>query len=97
MQPHILVWGGVGIVDPRVNYRPGAGSAVIYGFAPGNELLALDQVPSAMATTNIAAAQTTTSGTKLLSFTPTGAGIVDDHGDYHSTDWERCPIWGVGY
>ena len=71
-----LVWGGVGLVDPRVAYRPGAGSAVIYGFAPGNELLALDQVPSAIATTNIAAAQTTTSGTKLVLVSSTGAGIT---------------------
>jgi len=71
-----LVWGGVGLVDPRKSYLYGASSNVIYGFAPGSELLAVDQVPSQLATNNIAAAQTTTLNTNLVLVSSSGAGIT---------------------
>ncbi len=71
-----LAWGGVGLVDPRFNYAYGAGANAVYGFAPGSDALLVDQVPSAIATNNIAAAQTTTSGTAMTLVSSSGAGIT---------------------
>jgi hypothetical protein len=71
-----LVWGGVGLVDPRFLYTPGAAGTSIYGFAPGNEALVVDQVPSQLSNVNIAAAHTTVSGTAMTLVSTSGAGIT---------------------
>lgn len=71
-----LSWGGVGLVDPRQKYRPGAGSNAIYGFAPGNESLVIDQVPSQLQTANIAALQHAALSTALTLISSSNTGIT---------------------
>src|ERR1700761_306623 len=66
-------WGGVGIVDGRVGYNVTAmGGVMWYGSDP----VTLDQVPSALTTAGIAAAQVPVSGTPLTLVSTTGAGIT---------------------
>lgn len=66
------------IVDPRMGLRrdvvPGSTWAV--GLPPLGHMVAIDAVPSAIATANIAAAQHTTSGVPLTLVSTSGAGIT---------------------
>lgn len=71
-----LSWGGIGLVDPRQKYAPGAGTNAIYGFAPGNEALLIDQVPTALQTANIATLQFAASGTALSLVTMATTGVT---------------------
>lgn len=67
-------FGGTGIVDPRVGYNVGPlGGVMWYG---GNDVIAVDQVPSAISTTAIAAAQVPVAGTPMTLVSATGAGIT---------------------
>lgn len=67
-------FGGVGIVDPRVGFNVGPlGGVMWYG---GNDVVAIDQVPSAISTTAIAAAQVPVAATPLTLVSATGAGIT---------------------
>lgn len=71
-----LTWGGGALLDPRVGYQPGQPvSNVTLGWSD-NYFMAIDQVPSAIATNNIAAAQVPTAGTPLTLVSTSGAGIT---------------------
>lgn len=64
-------------VRPQFVYQPGQNDAApFYAFQDGGEYVLIDQVPSALSTTNIAAAQTPTAGVALTLVTSTGGGIT---------------------
>jgi hypothetical protein len=66
-------WGGIGIIDGRVGYNVTTmGGVMWYGSDP----VAIDQVPSALTTAGIAAAQVPVSGTPLTLVSASGAGIT---------------------
>ena len=76
---------GVGIMDPRVPYAyaPGAamGGAAIgyrgcYGWWGTSPILLVNQVPSTLTTTALAAAQVPVAGTAMTLVATTGAGIT---------------------
>jgi hypothetical protein len=71
-----LSWGGGALLDPRVGYQPGQGITVpALGWAD-NFFPVINQVPSALAAANIAAAQVPVAGTPLTLVPATGAGIT---------------------
>jgi hypothetical protein len=75
---------GVGIQDPRPQYRyqPGSangtaqGTKGAYGWYGTTGIAIIDQVPSTLTTTAIAAAQAPTAGTPLTLVSSSGAGIT---------------------
>jgi hypothetical protein len=79
---------GWGIIDPRYGYKIGGWgnpNAALGGAAPAPlsilwlsaaEMVCVDQVPSAAASNNIAAAQTVASGTAMTLVSASGAGIT---------------------
>lgn len=73
-----LFWGGNGVQDPRVPYNTmnSASGAGICGWYGQGLIKVIGQVPSAISTTNIAAAQTLASGTPMTLVGTTGAGIT---------------------
>jgi hypothetical protein len=67
------------IGDPRVpyTYQPGqAATAPVYGWSSANAIPLVDQVPSAVSTTNIAAAQVPVAATPLTLASATANGIT---------------------
>lgn len=79
-----LFWGGIGVRDPRYLAHIGQGPLSAGGYAnqdcgwyfAGPGIIAIDQVPSAIETNNIAAAQHMTNGTPLTLVSSSGAGIT---------------------
>lgn len=69
-----LIWGGVGLLDPRVGYNVTRGGSL--GWGGIGDMVVVDQVPSTIATNNIAATQTVTSGSAFTLVSATGAGIT---------------------
>lgn len=69
---------GVGIGDPRLPfcYNPGNETFGSYGWWGTNEIVILDQVPSTITTTAIAASQLAVAGTAMTLVSATGAGIT---------------------
>lgn len=72
-----IIYGGVGIQDPRLPFgkASGVGNGIL-GFVGTNLVKVISQVPSAIATANIAALQAVTSGTPVTLVNATGAGIT---------------------
>jgi hypothetical protein len=80
-----LAWG---VIDPRYGYKIGGWmnpNAALGGpqpnplailFASASELQCVDQAPSTVSTTNIAAAQNVTNGTPMTLVSASGAGIT---------------------
>lgn len=66
---------GVGIIDPRVPYNE-VTSARVQAFFANSPVKTVGQVPSAISTTNIAAAQHAASGTPFTLVSSTGSGIT---------------------
>jgi hypothetical protein len=67
------------ILDPRApfTFQPGQrGSQPTYGWGTANAIPLIDQVPSAVATNNIVAAQAPTANTPLTLVSSSGAGIT---------------------
>lgn len=80
-----LIWGGIGIRDPRWLPRIGAGALVAGGYAnqdagwymSAGGLVVCDQVPAQLQSNNIAAAQGVTSGTAMtLAAASTGITVL---------------------
>lgn len=72
-----LVYGGIGLIDPRFGYQNGGpDSNVAVGFLGTTDIPVVDQVPSAISTTAIAALQVPTANTALTLVSTTGAGIT---------------------
>jgi hypothetical protein len=71
-------FGGAALQDPRLPYNQtfGATGARALGWLPSALPKVCSQVPSAIATANIAALQHTTNGTPLTLVSTTGAGIT---------------------
>lgn len=79
---------GWGVIDPRYGYKIGGWmnpNAALGGAQPNplailflsaSEMLGVDQAPSAVSTTNIAAAQNVASGTPMTLVSSSGAGIT---------------------
>lgn len=79
---------GWGVIDPRYGYKIGGWanlSNALGGAQPNplailflsaSEMLGVDQAPSAVSTSNIAAAQTVTNGTAMTLVSTSGAGIT---------------------
>lgn len=72
------VSGGLMVIDPRFGFRSPlqAGSLATVGFVSAVTLPLIDQVPSVLATANIAALANVTSGTAMTLVATTGAGIT---------------------
>lgn len=79
-----LMWGGLGIRDPRWYPRIGEGSLSVGGY-PNQDvgwylsaggLVVCDQVPATASTSNLAAAQAATSGTGLTLAAASVAGVT---------------------
>lgn len=66
-------FGGVGIPDPRVGYNVTRQGGIMWY---GTDVVAIDQVPSTISTTAVAAAQAPVAGTPLTLVSATGAGIT---------------------
>jgi hypothetical protein len=73
-----IIHMGLAVQDPRVPYSPGAqtGNFALIGHFLGGMGRSGGEAPSAISTTNIAAAQHTVSGTPLTLVSTTGAGIT---------------------
>lgn len=74
-----LIYGGAGLFDPRFTYRRGGqgnGSPVALGWVSAGRMVVVDQVPSTLTTTAIAAAQVPVAATPLTLVSSTGAGIT---------------------
>lgn len=73
-------FGGFTLFDPRFSYKNGAGtenSALLsIGVGLNAGYIAIDQVPSAVTTQNIATAAAVTTGTNLTLVSSSGAGIT---------------------
>lgn len=71
-------YGGFGLQDHRLpfNIINSANGAQTLGFFTFDSIPVVDQVPSAIATANIAALQTVTNGTAMTLVSSTGAGIT---------------------
>ncbi len=70
---------GLGLLDIRFGCKlggSGGGSLIATGSAPGVNYLAVDEVPSAATTANIAALQNVVNGTALALVAVAGAGIT---------------------
>lgn len=69
---------GIALADPRTPfaYSPGGNSPSVTGWLGGTRLQVISQVPSALATNNIAAAALAVSGTPITLVSSTGAGIT---------------------
>lgn len=74
-----LFWGGSGILDPRpfYTYQPGqpAGNMVC-GFLGTTRIMTVNQVPSTLSATNIAAAAVPVAGTPMTLVSSTGGGVT---------------------
>jgi len=74
-----LFFAGLGLLDPRpfYTYEPGQNMGnVTAGFLGVSRILTVNQVPSAIAAANIAAAQVPTAATPLTLVSSTGSGIT---------------------
>lgn len=78
-----LFWGGVALRDPEYMPLLGGGAVAAGGYKNqdcgwyyAGGLVSIDQIPSAIATTNIAASQTMTANTPLTLVSTSGAGIT---------------------
>lgn len=69
-----MFWGGGMIIDPRVGYNVTRKGALGWYAMP--DMVVIDQVPSAISATNIAAAQAAVAATPLTLVSTTGAGIT---------------------
>lgn len=69
-----LVWGGTGLIDPRVGYNTTRYGAI--GFSGVGDIPVVDAVPSTIADNNIAASQLPVSGTAMTMVSATGAGVT---------------------
>jgi hypothetical protein len=70
---------GVSVLDPRFGWKiggAGGGSVQGYIYPPGVNVALIDQVPSAIATANIAALANVANGTPMVLVSVTGAGIT---------------------
>lgn len=76
-----LGYGGMSLIDPRLVWNKynglgnGAACAAI-GWAGQDDITVLDYTPPAASTTNIAAANTVTSGTAMTLVSSSGSGVV---------------------
>lgn len=69
-----MAYMGLGLIDPRVGYNQGPLGAI--GWYGLGQVCVLDQAPSTLSTTAIAAAQVPTANTKLTLVSSAGAGIT---------------------
>lgn len=70
-------WGGNFLTDWRFAYSAGApGDPQVLGLMMGQDVIAIDQAPSAVATANIAALQNVTNGTAMTLVSASGSGIT---------------------
>ncbi|MEJ0093821.1 MAG: hypothetical protein WDN46_10360 [Methylocella sp.] len=69
-----MYFGGLGIIDPRVGYNVTTSGAV--GWYGVNPTVVIDQIPSALTTTAIAAAQVPGAGVPLTLVGASGAGVT---------------------
>lgn len=69
---------GIALMDPRAPflYRKAVANAAVTGWLGGARLQVVNQVPSALATTNIAAAALAVAGTPVTLVAASGAGIT---------------------
>ena len=69
-----LVWGGIGLIDPRVGYNVTRFGAI--GFSGTDDIVVVDQVPFGLLTNNVATSQTVTSGGTFVLTAGTGVTVV---------------------
>ena len=69
-----MFYSGTALFDPRVGFNSSTLGAI--GWYGSGNVPAIDQVPSAISATNIAAAQVPVAGTKMTLVSTTGSGIT---------------------
>ena len=69
-----LFWGGNGILDPRVGYNVTRAGSI--GWGCGNGIPVIDQVPAALAATNVCSSSTVTNGAMTLAAASTGITVL---------------------
>jgi hypothetical protein len=82
-----LIWGGVGMIDPRVGYNVTRWGAIGWGPGAGGSMPLIDQVPYTATTNNIAASQAVASGGSFTLVSSSGTGVTVVSTSNQATVW----------